>query len=110
MPDSSTDQRSTPDDPTPDGLEPVPDEHATSVRPPRFSGHEHPRLIEEHHVVGRYGEDELEATDELGRRWYHLRPQPRRRYDLIGFNYTWWLIWIVFILVLFLPWGRGWGD
>jgi len=28
---------------------------------------------------------------------------------LIGFNYTWWLIWIVFIFLVFLPWGRGWG-
>ncbi len=70
---------------------------------------EHPRLIEEHHGVGPYGEDELEATDELGRRWYHLRPTPRRRYDLVGFNYTWWLIWIFVIFVIFLPWGRGWG-
>jgi hypothetical protein len=48
---------------------------------------EHPRLVEEHHVRGPRGEDELEATDELGRRWYHLRPEPRYRYDLIGFNY-----------------------
>jgi hypothetical protein len=28
---------------------------------------------------------------------------------VIGFNYTWWLIWIVFILIVFAPWGRGWG-
>jgi hypothetical protein len=27
-----------------------------------------------------------------GRRWYHLRPEPRGRADFIGFNYTWWLI------------------
>ncbi len=55
-------------------------------------------------------EDEIEATDERGRRWYHLRPEPRRRADLIGFNYTWWLvICLLFILIVFLPWGRGWG-
>ncbi len=36
-------------------------------------------------------------------------PEPRRRYDVIGFNCTSWLIWIVFILILFAPWGRGWG-
>jgi hypothetical protein len=24
-------------------------------------------------------------------------------------NYTWWLIWIVFILLLVAPWGHGWG-
>ncbi len=70
---------------------------------------DHPRLVEEHHVVGPYGEDELEATDEHGRRWYHLRPEPRRRADFIGFNYTWWIVlWVLFLLVL-LPWGGHWG-
>ncbi len=88
--------------------QPVPDEYASSVPPP-YSGVDHPRLVEEHHVVGPHGEDEIEATDERGRRWYHLRPQPRGRYDVIGFNYTWWVIWIMFILIVFLPWGRGWG-
>jgi hypothetical protein len=69
-----------------------------------------PRLIEEHHVIGPDGEDELEATDDRGRRWYQLRPEPRRRADLIGFNYTWWIaIWFLFILIVFIPWGRGWG-
>ncbi len=53
---------------------------------------EHPRLIEEHHVVGPHGEDELEATDERGRRWYHVRPDPRYRADVFGFNWTWWLV------------------
>jgi hypothetical protein len=103
------DQRDTPTDTTLNGTEQVPDDYASRVPPPEFSGHDEPRLVEEHHVVGRYGEDELEATDERGRRWYHLRPEPRRRYDLIGFNYTWWVIWIAFILIVFLPWGRGWG-
>jgi len=69
----------------------------------------HPRLIEEHRVAGPWGEDELEATDERGRRWYHLRPDPRRRVDLIGFNYTWWLlIWLFFIFFIILPWGGAW--
>jgi hypothetical protein len=78
--------------------------------PPQRQAGDRPRLIEEHHAVGPYGEDELEATDELGRRWYHLRPEPRRRYDLIGFNYTWWFIlWIFVIFIIFLPWGHGWG-
>ena len=35
-----------------------------------------PRLIEEHHVIGPHGEDELEATDERGRRWYQLHRDP----------------------------------
>lgn len=70
---------------------------------------EHPRIVEEHHVVGPHGEDEIEATDECGRRWYHLRPEPRRRADVLGFNYTWWLvIWAIFLIAL-VPWGGGWG-
>jgi hypothetical protein len=109
MRNAPTDQQGTANDLNPDGTEPVPEDYASSVPPPEFSGHDHPRLVEEHHVRGPYGEDEVEATDELGRRWYHLRPEPRRRYDLIGFNYTWWLIWIVFLLLVFAPWGRGWG-
>lgn len=35
------------------------------------------RIIEEHHIVGPDGQDESEATDDRGRRWYHLRPEPR---------------------------------
>lgn len=77
--------------------------------PADYPGGEHPRLIEEHHIVGPHGEDEVEATDERGRRWYHLRPEPRIRYDLIGFNYVWWLIWILFIVIIFFPLGSGWG-
>jgi hypothetical protein len=70
---------------------------------------EHPRLIEEHHVVGPYGQDEIEATDERGRRWYQLRPDQPRRADFIGFNYTWWLvIWLFFIFFILLPWGGAW--
>jgi hypothetical protein len=77
---------------------------------PEMENSPRPRLIEEHHVIGPHGEDELEATDERGRRWYQLRPEPRRRADLIGFNYMWWIaIWFVFIMIVFLPWGRGWG-
>jgi hypothetical protein len=89
---------------------PVPDEYASSLPPPQGPGGSHPRLIEEHHAIGPHGEDELEATDELGRRWYQLRPEPRRRYDFIGFNYTWWFVfWIFLMFIIFLPWGRGWG-
>jgi hypothetical protein len=109
MNEASTDQGTPPAEPALSGDSPLANGYAASVPPPLLSPEEKPRLIEEHHVVGRYGEDELEATDDRGRRWYHLRPEPRRRYDVIGFNYTWWLIWILFILVLFLPWGRGWG-
>jgi hypothetical protein len=43
--------------------------------------------------------DAQEAVDG-GRRWYHLRPEPRRRSDLMGFNSTWWmvLIWALIIV------------
>jgi hypothetical protein len=100
-----TDPRSSPREPTSQDKGP----HPSEIRPSQYSDADHPRLVEEHHIVGPHGEDEIEATDEHGRRWYHLRPEPRRRADLIGFNYTWWLIWVVFIFVIFLPWGRGWG-
>ncbi len=41
-----------------------------------------------------------------GRRWYHLRPQPRRRSDLMGFNSTYWmvLIWALVIILVISPW------
>ena len=45
-----------------------------------------------------------------GRRWYHLRPEPRRRTDLMGFSSTLWMAvgWLVVIVVIFFPfpwWG-----
>jgi hypothetical protein len=107
---ASTPTQSSSVEPVPETDVPVTNANDVSgVSRPMSPGADHPRLIEEHHATGRYGEDELEATDELGRRWYHLRPEPRGRYDVIGFNYTWWLIWIFFIFVIFLPWGHGWG-
>jgi hypothetical protein len=110
MANSPTEQHSAPAEPTSVGEHTPSDEHAGSVPPPAdAAGDEHPRLIEEHHIVGPHGEDEIEATDERGRRWYHLRPSPRSRFDFIGFNVTWWLIWILFLLIIFAPWGRGWG-
>lgn len=41
-----------------------------------------------------------------GRRWYHLRPKPRRRSDLMGFNSTYWmvLIWGLIIVLVLSPW------
>ena len=104
-----TDRPSIPDEPASEDERRAPGENARSVQPPEHPGGEHPRLIEQHHIVGPHGEDHIEVTDERGRRWYHLRPEPRGRYDFIGFNYTSWLIWILLILVIFAPWGRGWG-
>jgi hypothetical protein len=69
------------------------------------------RIVEEHHITGPHGEDEIEGIDDRGRRWYHLRPEPRRRSDLIGFNSTWWwmaLVWLVVILVVIFPFPWWW--
>jgi hypothetical protein len=46
-------------------------------------------IIEHHHHAGPDREDEIDATGDGGRRWYHLRPKPRRRTDLWGVNSTW---------------------
>ena len=54
--------------------------------------------------VGPSDHDEIEARDDRGRRWYHPRPQPRRRRDLMGFNSTWWiLLWVVVIALAVWP-------
>jgi len=61
-------------------------------------------IVEEHHTVGPDGEEEIEAIDDRGRRWYHLRPQPRRLSDVMGFNSFWWtVLWIVVIVLAIFP-------
>jgi len=64
-----------------------------------------PRIVEEHHITGAHREDEIEAIDDRGRRWHQVRPQPRRRSDLMGFNSAWWMAlgWLVVILLLVFP-------
>ena len=49
------------------------------------------------------------ATKDNGRRWYHLRPKPRRRTDLLGFNSTWWMVavWLIVIVLAVYPYP-GW--
>jgi hypothetical protein len=49
---------------------------------------------------------EAHGAEGDGRRWYHLRPEPRRRSDLMGFNSTWWMavIWALVIVLIILPW------
>ena len=63
------------------------------------------RVTEERHLTGQDREDEVEGTDDRGRRWYHLRPEPRRRTDLMGFNSTWWMAlgWAVLIVLAVVP-------
>jgi len=39
-------------------------------------------IIEAYDLAGADGEDAIDATDGRERRWYHLRPKPRRPTDL----------------------------
>lgn len=67
------------------------------------------KIIEEHQIVGPDGEEEIEAVDDQGRRWYHLRPEPRRRTDFMGFNTTWWVVlWIIAVVLLIFPFSFWW--
>ena len=68
------------------------------------------RIGEEHDGAGPYGEDEIEAADDRGRRWYRLRPEPRRRTDFMGVNSTWWMAlgWLVLLIVVAFPFPWWW--
>jgi hypothetical protein len=63
-------------------------------------------ITDAHQLADPDGEDEINATDDSGRRWYHLRPKPRRRTDLWGFNSTWWMVlgWPLLIVFAVSPW------
>jgi hypothetical protein len=69
-----------------------------------------PRIVEEHDIADAHGEDEIEAIDDRGRRWHQVRPQPRRRTDLLGFNSTLWMavVWVIVIVVAFFPFPWWW--
>jgi hypothetical protein len=73
---------------------------------PEASSTEAPRILQERHFVDADGQDDIEATDDRGRHWYHLRPEPRGRADVMGFGFTWWLFLII-LIIAFLPWGWG---
>ena len=53
-------------------------------------------------------QDEIQATSDRGRRWYHLRPKPRRRSDLWGFSSGWWMalatVVVIFVAIYPVPW------
>jgi hypothetical protein len=55
-------------------------------------------------------EDESDPTAERRRHWYHIRPEPRRRTDLMGFNSVWWMlvVWLVVIVVAVFPFPWWW--
>lgn len=69
------------------------------------SGSGDARIVEEHDISDPHEEDDNGGTDSRGRRWYHLRPEPRRRTDLMGFNSTWWMAlgWLILILLVVFP-------
>jgi hypothetical protein len=68
------------------------------------------RIIEEHRIAGGHDEGEADASDGGGRRWYHLRPEPRRRSDLMGLNSTWWMVvgWLIVIVLVVFPFPWWW--
>jgi hypothetical protein len=51
-----------------------------------------------------------DGNNESERYGYRLRPQPRRRTDLIGFNSTLWmgLGWVLLVLALVFPFPWWW--
>jgi hypothetical protein len=63
------------------------------------------QIVEEHHVAEPRDEDRNGGTDSRGRRWYHFRPEPSRRTDLMGVNATWWMAlgWLILILLVVFP-------
>jgi hypothetical protein len=63
-------------------------------------------IIEADDHAGPDGEDEIDPTEGHRRRWYHLRPKPRRRTDVWGFNSTWWMAlgWLLLIVLAISPW------
>jgi hypothetical protein len=50
-------------------------------------------------------EDTNGGSHSRGRRWYHARPTPRRRTDIMGFNSTLWMAlgWLILILLVIFP-------
>ena len=63
------------------------------------------RISDDRDLAGPDGEDEIDATDDRGRRWYHPRPKPRRGTDFMGFNSRWWMAlgWLVLLIVVVIP-------
>ena len=57
------------------------------------------RISEESHIGGPQEKDETDTIVGRGRRCYHLRPEPRRRTDLMGFSSTWWMV-VVWLIVI----------
>jgi hypothetical protein len=63
------------------------------------------QIAEAHNTTDPPGEDDNPGTNSRGRRWYHPRPEPPRRTDLMGFNSTLWMAlgWLILILLIVFP-------
>jgi hypothetical protein len=63
------------------------------------------RISDEHDLADSRDQGGIEATDDRGRRCFQLRPKPRRRIDLWGFNSTWWMAlgWAILIVLAVVP-------
>jgi hypothetical protein len=74
------------------------------------SGPPDARKGKEHPSARPSVEDEIDGADDHGRRWYHLRPEPRRRTDFMGLNSSWWMTlgWVVLLIVVAFPFPWGW--
>jgi len=59
-------------EPLPAGEPPAAYRFSSGDAPSERSEADRPRIVEEHHIVGPHGEDEIEAVDDQGRHWYHL--------------------------------------
>jgi hypothetical protein len=77
--------------------------HQSTVgEPQKDSEADLPRIVKERHFNGPHGEDEVEAIDDLGQRWYSLRPQPTGPADFLGYNHRLWLSSLGILLVIAL--------
>jgi hypothetical protein len=77
----------------------------THTNTPVQDGPGEAEIVEEHRVADPHDEDKNGGTDTRGRRWYDVRPEPRRGTDLMGFNSTWWMAlgWLILILLVVFP-------
>ena len=62
--------------PTTEGESPVSEEHASDLPPPQYPGGDHPRLVEEHHTIGPYGETSSKRPTSAGGAGITSDPNP----------------------------------
>jgi hypothetical protein len=47
-----------------------------------------------------HSQEDASVVDDRSRHWYDLRPEPRCRADWMGYNYTWWTVAGLIIIVI----------